>query len=146
MEPGGGNLVFTNVIAYGVGGGARQAKKPLQSVHNGPKSLVSHHTLNADGQTSASTQRSHAGLRALHTARPCRIRRRLSAPRSCALTSGLRSISIFTGSVSVVRPSRRDSRCTWGSTGRPGSSMATLRTTLAVLRPTPGRVTRSDIL
>jgi hypothetical protein len=27
MEPGGGNLVFTNVIAYGVGEGARLGKK-----------------------------------------------------------------------------------------------------------------------
>ncbi len=40
-------------------------------------------------------------------------------------------------------PGGADSRCTWVSTGRPGRSKATLRTTLAVLRPTPGRVTRS---
>ena len=39
-------------------------------------------TVNADGQMSASTQASQRGLRATHTARPCRIRRRLSAPRS----------------------------------------------------------------
>ena len=34
---------------------------------------------------------------------------------------------------------------TWVSTGNPGKSKATLNTTFAVLRPTPGRVTRSSI-
>ena len=55
------------------------------------------------------------------------------------------SCSIRTGSVWSVSPSRRARRVTWVSTGRPGSPIATLRTTLAVLRPTPGRVTRSSI-
>ena len=56
-----------------------------------------------------------------------------------------RTCSTLTGSVSSVRPSRLDRRCTWVSTGRPGRSNATLRSTLAVLRPTPGNVTRSSI-
>src|SRR4029450_2347939 len=96
-------------------------------------------TLKADGQMSASTHPPQSGLRAVHTARPCRISRRLSFPRSSARTSGLRAISILTGSVSVVSPSRRDRRWTWVSTGRPGSPMATLRTTFAVLGPPAGR-------
>ena len=54
------------------------------------------------------------------------------------------SSSTFTGSSCSVSPRRRDSRPTWVSTGRPGRPKATLRTTLAVLRPTPGSVTRSS--
>ncbi len=88
---------------------------------------------------------SHRGLRAAHTARPWRISRRLSTPRSFAGTIGLSASSAFTGSVSCVRSSRRERRPTWVSTGRPGRSSATLRSTLAVLRPTPGMVTRSSI-
>src|SRR5918996_143018 len=95
---------------------------------------------------SARTQSPQRGLCAVHTRRPCRMSRRLSAPRSSARTIGFNSSSTFTGSVFFVSPSRRDSRSTWVSTGRPGSPMATLRTTLPVLRPTPGRVTRSDSL
>ena len=56
----------------------------------------------------------------------------------------LSSSSTRPGRSAVVRPSRRASRPTWVSTGRPGRSKATLRTTLPVLRPTPGRVTRSS--
>jgi hypothetical protein len=46
--------------------------------------------------------------------------------------------------VQHAEPERLLSRPTWVSTGRPGRSKATLRTTLPVLRPTPGRVTRSS--
>ena len=56
----------------------------------------------------------------------------------------LSASSAFTGSVSWVRSRRRDSRPTWVSTGRPGRSIATLRSTLAVLRPTPGQ--RDEVL
>ena len=58
---------------------------------------------------------------------------------------GLISFSIFTGSVSWVIPRRLTKRLTWVSTGKPGRPSATLRTTLAVFLPTPGRLTRSDI-
>ena len=39
----------------------------------------------------------------------------------------------------MLSPNRFDSRPTWVSTGRPGRPNATLRTTLPVLRPTPGK-------
>ena len=65
-------------------------------------------------------------------------------PRSSGATSPFRSSSAFTGSVSVVSFSRRARRPTCVSTGNPGRSNATERTTLPVLRPTPGSVTRSS--
>src|ERR1700716_2151425 len=77
----------------------------------GPDRL--HHTLNADGQMSLRMHTSHWGLRALHTRRPCRIRRSDSAPRSSGSTIPSRSSSIFTGSVSFVSFSRRTRRITW---------------------------------
>ncbi len=53
--------------------------------------------------------------------------------------SGIRSCSIFTASSLVVMPSRWDSRMTWVSTTTPlGMPKAVPRTTLAVLRATPG--------
>ena len=52
----------------------------------------------ADGQMSARTHASHRGLRDVHTRRPCRMRRRLRAPRSSARTMGFSSSATFTGS------------------------------------------------
>ena len=93
---------------------------------------------------STRTQPAQLGLRAKQTRRPCRISRNEKRPRSSGGTSALRSSSAFTGSVSFVSFSRRDSRPTCVSTGRPGRSNATDRTTLPVLRPTPGSFTRSS--
>ncbi len=76
--------------------------------------------------------------------------RRLNAPRSAGGIREFNSCSTLTGSFCAaagkasVRCSRWLTRRTWVSTGSPGSSKATLRTTLPVLRPTPGRVTRSS--
>src|ERR1035441_5655016 len=92
-------------------------------------------SVGADGQKSERTQLSQRGERALQVARPCKISRRLNAPRSEAGIMRLRTVSTRTGSVWSVRPRRSDSRCTWVSTGRPGNPKATLRTTFAVLRP-----------
>ena len=78
------------------------------------------------------------GSRAMHTWRPCSMRRSESSPHSSGGTMAPRSCSIFTGSVSFVSLSRRARRVTCVSTGRPGSSNHTERTTLPVLRPTPG--------
>ena len=75
----------------------------------------------ADGQKSASRQRSQRGDRAVQVARPWRIRRRLNAPRWAAGIMGSSAISILTGSVSSVSSNRWDRRCTWVSTGRPGA-------------------------
>ena len=61
-------------------------------------------------------------------------RRGNRAPTSC---------STLTGSVSSVQPKRRTSRPKWVSTVMPGTLKALPSTTFAVLRPTPGRVTRS---
>ena len=54
------------------------------------------------------------------------------------------SASTFSGSFCLVSMSSRLMRPTWVSTGSPGKPKATLRTTLPVLRPTPGSVTRSS--
>ena len=56
------------------------------------------------------------------------------------------SASTLTGSVLVVQPNRRASRPKCVSTVMPGMPNALPSTTLAVLRPTPGSVTRSDSL
>ena len=57
--------------------------------------------------------------------------------------SAATSASTLTGSVSVVQPKRRASQPKCVSTVMPGMPKALPSTTLAVLRPTPGRVTRS---
>src|SRR5438874_8641276 len=99
-----------------------------------------------EGQKSFSTHSGHLGARATQTRRPCRIKRKLKPVHSGGGISFVTSASILTGSVLLVRPSRRVSRVTWVSTANPGMPKATPSTTLAVFRPTPGRVTRSSIL
>ena len=66
------------------------------------------------------------------------------APHSRLGSAAQRSASTFSGSALAVRASNRLNRPTWVSTGRPGKPKATLRTTLPVLRPTPGNVTKSS--
>src|SRR5262249_25093299 len=134
LKPGGGNLVGAAHRTPSFPG-CKWRREPHVERLRGSRD---------DGQKSSRTQISHFGDRASHTRRPWRIKRRLSPPRSAAGTMALRANSIFTGSVWSVRPRRRDNRATWVSTGRPGSLNHTLRTTLAVLRPTPGSVTRSS--
>ena len=68
-----------------------------------------------------------------------------ACPARAAGTMASTTRSTFTGSVSWVMPRRFTRRPTWVSTGNPGRSRATERTTLAVLRPTPGSVTRSSM-
>ena len=65
---------------------------------------------------------------------------------SAAGTRFVRSRSILTGSVSVLRPRRRLRRLTWVSTGNPGTPKALPRMTLAVLRPTPFSATNSSMV
>ena len=62
------------------------------------------------------------------------VPRSISAPTAC---------STLTGSRSVVHAQRRTSRSKCVSTVMPGTPNALPSTTLAVLRPTPGSVTRS---
>jgi hypothetical protein len=99
----------------------------------------------AEGQRSTKRHSEHRGRRARHTRRPCKMRRRLKAPHSSRGSMAQISDSTLTGSLWVVSPRRRTIRPTWVSTGRPGSSKATLRTTLAVFRPTPGNFTSWSI-
>src|SRR2546430_16227055 len=98
-----------------------------------------------EGQKSLSTHSGHRGARATQIRRPCRIKRRLNPVHSDFGSILVTSASILTGSVLLVRPRRRVSRFTWVSTAKPGTLKATPSTTLAVLRPTPGSVTRSSI-
>jgi len=81
------------------------------------------------------------GFRALHVSRPCRIMRRLKAPRSAAGMNPFSSCSTLTGpsgrrqqgSVSCNRSLTAGHGVDWETR----SPKATLRTTLAVFRP-PG--------
>lgn len=74
------------------------------------------------------------------------MRRRLRPVHSVDGTRAQTSLSICTGSCAVVKPRRRVNRVTWVSTGNPGTPYATPRTTFAVLRPTPRRVSSSSIV
>ena len=94
---------------------------------------------------SLSTQTGQRGLRAAQTWRPWRMSRSPSAVHSPAGTIEQTSVSISTGSVDEVSFNLPVSRVTWVSTAKPGFPKATPSTTLAVLRPTPRRVTRSSI-
>src|SRR5437660_1171253 len=86
------------------------------------------------------TQISHLGRRAMHTRRPWRISVCENQVHWSRGTSPIRSRSIFTGSVSRVRPSRVDRRCTCVSTTIPSFFRNQVpSTTFAVLRPTPRR-------
>ena len=78
----------------------------------------------APGQMPARMQTSQLGRRARHTRRPWRIETDAERAPLSAGSNAPRSDSTFTGSVSPVRPSRRTSRPTWVSTGRPGSPKA----------------------
>src|SRR6185437_15855263 len=92
-----------------------------------------------EGQMSESMQAAHRGVRAMQMRRPCSMNRCDSGVHCSTGNSGMRSRSIFTGSVAVVRPSRPETRATCVSTTIPSlTSNALPRTTLAVLRPTPG--------
>ena len=90
------------------------------------------------GHQRATGQAPHAGLRAWQTRRPCQIRWWLSIVQSRLGNSAPTACSTLTGSVRSVHPNRRASRPKWVSTVIPGIPKALPRTTLAVLRPTPG--------
>src|SRR5215204_462839 len=101
----------------------------------------------AEGQISFRMQFGQSGLRALHVRRPCKIRRWEKIVQSSSGTDLMSSCSIFTGSLLSVRPSLPETRRTCVSTTMPSFVPNALpRTTLAVLRPTPGRATSSDIV
>ena len=99
----------------------------------------------AEGQMSASAQSAHRGRLAMQTRLPWSISVRPNDPQSRGGSRAQTSDSIRTGSLDWVKPSSFVSRATWVSTARPGRSNATLLITLAVFRPTPGRLTRSSI-
>jgi hypothetical protein len=75
--------------------------------------------------------------------RPCQITRCEKIVHSRLGSSSATTCSILTGSVSPVQPKRRTNRWKWVSTVSPGTPNALPSTTLAVLRPTPGSLTRS---
>ena len=101
-------------------------------------------TCPADGQIPASVHIAAAGLAGVaHLAAVLDEPQREQSPTPRAGPSRRDRVSIFTGSFSLVSLSRCDSRVTCVSTGRPGSPNQTERTTLPVLRPTPGSVTKS---
>ncbi len=89
-------------------------------------------------------QAPQAGLREWQTRRPWKTTRCESIVHSLLGKISAISASTFSGSVCSVQPKRRTSRPKWVSTVMPGTPKALPRTTLAVLRPTPGSVTRSS--
>src|SRR5271165_2205099 len=92
-------------------------------------------------------QSAHFGLRAKHNARPCRM---IWCAKMIHLSRGLtfiRSCSIFLGSLFLVSSRRREMRCTCVSTTTPSAILNHVpKTTLAVLRATPGICNNSSIL
>ena len=98
-----------------------------------------------EGHHWASPQAPQAAFLAWHTRRPWKITRWLKSVHSLFGISRAISASTLTGSSSSVHPNRRTSRPKWVSTVSPGTPNALPSTTLAVLRPTPGSVTRSSI-
>ena len=92
----------------------------------------------------ATGQAPQAGFLAWQVRRPWKISTWLSMVQSRLGNSAPIACSTLTGSVSAVQPNRRTSRPKCVSTVMPGTSNALPSTTLAVLRPTPGRVTRSS--
>ena len=83
----------------------------------------------------------------MHTSRPNQIMRWEKMVHSSIGTWAIRSRSTLTGSWLEVSSSRRESRPTWVSTTTPSLREKNVpRTTLAVLRPTPGSSTSSSIV
>src|SRR5581483_11642589 len=89
----------------------------------------------------------HLGERATQSLRPCQISWcENKVHRSWGIIA-IRSCSIFFGSSCFVSSRRRDKRCTCVSTTTPSFRLNHVpRTTLAVLRATPGSVSRSSML
>ncbi len=97
-----------------------------------------------DGHHRAIVHAPHAGLRAKQTRRPWKISRWESMVHSDFSIRPPTTCSTLTGSSSVVHPRRRTRRPKCVSTVSPGTPNAFPSTTFAVLRPTPGRETRSS--
>src|SRR5262245_8382803 len=89
-------------------------------------------------QRSAIRHFSHNGRRATETERPCRISPWWAWSLYLAGTTSSSFISTSNGVLPVAMPVRLPTRKMWVSTAMVGSPKATLSTTLAVLRPTPG--------
>ncbi len=89
-------------------------------------------------------QAPQAGLREWHTRRPWKTTRCESIVQSLLGKIAATSASTFSASSAVVQPKRRARRPKCVSTVIPGTPKALPSTTLAVLRPTPGSVTRSS--
>src|ERR1700730_17885356 len=102
--------------------------------------------LSAAWQIFSSRQSTHLGLRAKHNLRPCQMSWWANRIHLSQGIIRIRSCSIFCGSVSFVSSRRRARRVTWVSTTTPSAILNHVpRTTFAVLRATPGRVSRSFI-
>ena len=86
----------------------------------------------------------HFGRRALQISRPKYIRWREKSFQADFGIISIRANSIFTGLLCVVNPSLREILATCVSTTMPGMPNAAPSTTLAVLRPTPGRDVRAS--
>src|SRR4029079_10812462 len=119
--------------------------------HAGPSVLTS--MAAATGSTGPSPYAGHqratghapqAGFLAWQMRRPCQIRWWQSITQSFLGNSAPMACSTLTGSVSSVQPKRRQRRPKWVSTVMPGMPKPLPSTTFAVLRPTPGSVTRSS--
>src|SRR5271170_2174935 len=99
------------------------------------------------GQRAASSQFGQSGRTALQRRRPWKMSQWEKRVQSFCGTSFIRAGSIFFGSVWRVRPSRAERRATWVSTTTPTFFPKALpRTTLAVLRPTPGSSVRASMV
>src|SRR5713101_3783275 len=99
-----------------------------------------------DGQKSLRMHSSHRGRRAMHTRRPCRIRRSDNPVHSSGGTIEMTCRSILTGSRVDTSLRRLVRRITCVSTANPGTLNPAPRITLAVLRPIPGTWSKPSML
>ena len=144
-KPGGGNLVGSVTFTPHPMARKDATLRGLSAAIVRARSARDRRGTRTDGQMSSSTHASQRGL--LGVADPPAVQDHPQAePTPLAPAAGSVQLELDLHRIVLGRsaPGAATSRPTWVSTGRPGRPNATLRTTLPVLRPTPGSVTRSS--
>ena len=97
-----------------------------------------------EGQISLKKHWAHLGLRAEQIRRPWKISQWCASFQIFRSNKSHSCFSVSSTSLASTRPIRLETRNTWVSTANPGISKALLNASLAVFRPTPGRVVSSS--
>ena len=130
------------------GGAGRRAAGRLRFPRGrGGGAPVAHAWRLSHAHSAKSGQTPQAGRRASHTLRPWKMTRSVVRVHRSRGTRAMRRASTAAGSSPSARPSRFVTRRTCVSTAMPSlTSKAWPRTTFAVLRPMPGRVTSASMV